>query len=248
MLEVGARARLILNLPQHTFQARMDSVDVVVGLRPAARLVVRHGFEVESIASALVASGVSVAVGRGVKHQRRNSVIQCIDWFSVESCSNESTESMAVLYIGMSTESAIAARSADESGDDERFGVTLGYPECCREFVRQRHGVPAISECFDLYAPRGHFEPWSWSATMALDAALLPHFPCEPFCANSIRFAKERWKIVTQFGSKVDCNRVRNAREATYWLESGGGVHFAKTEQDVPGSALKRAIPSEPWP
>lgn len=248
MLEVGESARLILDLPQHTFQARMDAIDIVVGLRPAARLVVRYGFEVESIAGALVESGVSVAVGRGVKHQRRNSVMQCVDWFTGESCSNESTEPMAVLYIGLTSESAHAARSADESGDDERFGIALGYPECCREFVRQKRRVPAMSECFDLYAPSGYFEPWSWSATMALDAALLPHFPCGPSCAHSIRFARERWNIVTRLGCESDCNRVRSAREAAYWLESGGGVHFAKSAQDVPGSALKRAIPSEPWP
>lgn len=216
-------------------QLRLDLLDVFCGLRPAARILVKPDDEAAKVCQDVLAFGCSIAVGKGMKWQPKSSGIMCHDWFSDRSDAI-TLEAMAVLYVARSETTAQKTRTADETRDDVIFARSLGYPDCCIEWVRARGRVPELSESIELYAPDGFYDPLVWPAAMLLDAALTPHYPCSPTCAPSKALAQTRVHLLMRSGCFEILQRIVHAREMTYFTDKMGRIHvlqpgdFAQSE------------------
>lgn len=229
----------LLALSSLPLQTRLDAADVVMGWRPAARILIPLDGEVERFVRLVLGAGNHVTVGRGIKWQQRAGAVRCIDWFEQEvpqgAPRGDALERMSVLYLGKSVEASELSRAADEGGADFEFGASLGYPACCRRFVQDRGAVPAISECFGLYASSGHFDPWTWPCTMQVDAALIPHYPCSSACAESRALAESRWRLMSLVGRRGDVDRLKWARSVTYFLSGKGCCWRRRRRGDAVG-------------
>lgn len=236
-------ARNIIDLPAQTLQLRLDLLDVLVGLRPAARLVVHPEHGLELLVSRILETGLHIEVGEGSRLQSKSERMRCVDWFERTDSGERLTERMALLYVGTDASSACKCKLADQSRDDDVFGRALGYPECCREFVRRRGAVPALREVFDLYASDGFFNPWTWSGAMSVDAALLPHFPCSRDCTHSMSIAKSRWRLVSELGVAEVVTHLKRYREGCFWLSRDFEVKWGLHSGASSASALAVAVP-----
>jgi hypothetical protein len=228
-----------LSRPSLPLQARLDVADVMCGLRPAARVLIPAIGHRDVELSALVETGLAIAVARGMKWQARRSSIGCVDWSAAAS---SETDPFVVLYVGRDETAASSARTADEGADDSAFGETLGYPSCCTEWVCRRGAVPALAESFKLYAPDGHYACYAWPASMAVDAPLTPHFPCSRSCAPSQRLALGRWIYLQEIQASQPIERIRWAANATYHLLSSGEVR-AGAPADKDANVIASAHP-----
>ena len=99
--------------------------------------------------------------------------------------------------------------------DSRRFGLTMGYPDCCveffiRNFSRHRHFdlVPEIG----LGNGRGYFPLLNY-ACRHFDYRLLSHFPCRWDCESSLKLARQTLQALQRHDPKL-------AQETLYWLES----------------------------
>ena len=73
MLSFDQQIRHLLGLHGLTMQIRCDIVDIVLGLRPTARIMLRPGVEVETCIRELVSAEIAIAVGRGIKWQAKRA-------------------------------------------------------------------------------------------------------------------------------------------------------------------------------
>jgi hypothetical protein len=214
----GAAASDLLRDRAFSLQARFDAVDVLSGSRPAARLLLRRGGGAEAMTARLIASGCHIEVGPTLVRQRKPAPGSLfVDY--IESGAEqveEEYEDFVALYFSLTARSASQALAADLSGDDRKFGDSLGYPPCCVEAVHARGRVPAIHECYELYSSDGLYDPLTWPAAGALDAALAPHYPCGRDCARSIAIAELRFDALARSGHPVDQARVQKALSGTY--------------------------------
>jgi hypothetical protein len=209
----------ILNVRGLSTQIRLDILDVVESIRPGARIMVRPGEETNIAAKLILSCGLAISVGRGMARiPLANDAFS--DHFSKEL---DTFEKMAVFYLAGTKSMADALRAADESSEDTKFGLLLGYPKCCIEFVKVRRGVPKLSETVSLYSHLGKYDPLIWPASSVLDAALVPHFPCSNFCVHTKAIAKKRWSLITS-GSLELAAQIASANSKLYWIENGGAL------------------------
>lgn len=209
-----------------TLQARFDAVDVLSGSRPAARLLLRRAGEAEAMAARLIASGCHLEVGPTLVRQRKPAPGSLfVDYIeSGAEQAAEEYEDFVALYFSLTARSATKALAADLSGDDRRFGDSLGYPPCCVEAVHARGRVPAIHECYELYSSDGLYDPLTWPAAAALDASLVPHYPCGRDCARSIAIAEPRLDALARSGDPVDQARVHRALSGAYVFRADNSI------------------------
>ena len=227
-------------------QARLDVADVMCGLRPAARVLIPSAGPRDVELAALVETGLAIAVARGMKWQARRTSIGCVDW-AAPACSE--SEQFVVLYVGHDETATVSARTADERGDDLAFGETLGYPSCCTDWVHVRGSVPALAESFDLYAPDGHYTCLAWPGSMAVDAPLIPHFPCSRNCGPSRILALRRWNYLQELPDTQAVERIRWASMATYQLLDSGEIRTgSRTESGARVIASAHPDPSKSLP
>lgn len=246
-LDVSSTAgRELLSAKEFPLQLRLDGLDVLCGWRPAARILVRPGREAERCVGLLLSMELALSVGRGVQWQPSRKFCGYVDWFSAP-IEGEELEKFAVLYLGRDKHAASAARAADETGSDREFGLALGYPSCCVESVLRRGQVPEVAECFSLYAADGHYQPLAWPASLVLDAALTPHFPCDVACARSLEIASRRWAFIRNHADPGLVERIRWSRTIPYWLGHDGSV-FAGETPPTPDGMLALACPAAPLP
>jgi hypothetical protein len=199
-------------------QMRMDLLDVFCGLRPAARVLVKPEGEAHEVCQDILSIGFSIAVGKGVKWQPKSSGVTCHDWFS-EKSNSTTFESMAVIYVAASQEEAEQTKAADETRDDVVFAHALGYPNCCIEWVNERKCVPELSECIELYASQGTYDPLIWPGAMLNDAPLTPHYPCSAICRLSKALAQARVDLLVKLGCFEILERIIRAREVVYYID-----------------------------
>lgn len=206
----------ILNVRGLSIQIRLDILDVVESIRPGARVIVRPGPEATIAAELILSYGLAISVGRGMANIPLVSEAFS-DHFAKE---QDAFEKMAVFYLAGTQSMADALRTADESSEDSKFGLLLGYPKCCIEFVKLRRGVPKLYETISLYSHLGKYDPLIWPASAVLDGALVPHFPCSKFCVHSKAIAKKRWNLVSD-GSVELATHIASANSKLYWIENG---------------------------
>ena len=163
------RIRSLLELSDLTLQIRCDIADVLAGIRPTARLMLRPGAEAETCVNAIIRAGLAVAVGRGIKWQPRRDQLGVVDWMGESPDLRNEAEKFIVLYTAFTQKSAEESRAADETCDDTKFGRALGYPPCCVKFVNDRGRVPEHKDVFELYAHQGSYDPLCWPGAMAFD-------------------------------------------------------------------------------
>jgi hypothetical protein len=198
-------------------QMRLDLLDVFFRLRPAARVLVRPEDEANEVCQDILSAGYSITVGKGMKWQPKSSVVTCHDWFS-KKLNTTTLESMAVLYVASSQDEADQTRAADETRDDVVFARSLGYPSCCIEWVSERKRVPELSECIELYAHEGSYDPLVWPGAMLNDAPLTAHYPCSTGCVNSQVLARARVELLSKLGCYEILEKIIRAREMVYFL------------------------------
>ena len=213
--------RDLLNDASLPLQLRLDCLDVATAIRPAARILVQLGNEAEKVCAALLSSGVAISVAKGVKRQPKPTHVTVHDWFDHNELGAELVD-MAVLYIAKDQTTADGARSADETKDDVLFGKTLGYPDCCIDWVRHRGRVPEIRECLALYTSNNEYDPFPWPGALLVDAPLTPHYPCSTACAGSVAIASQRLRELERLTASEILTKLRNARRMVYWLNSSG--------------------------
>jgi hypothetical protein len=209
----------ILNVRGLSTQIRLDILDVVESIRPGARVIVRPGAEASFAAELILSYGLAISVGRGMVRIPLASEA-FFDYFSKE---QDIFEKMAVFYLAGTQSMSDSLRAADESAEDSKFGLLLGYPKCCIEFVKSRQAVPKLSETVSLYSHLSKYDPLIWPASAVLDGALLPHFPCSNFCVHSKSIAKKRWNLIRN-GSLELAAHIASANSKTYWIEDGGAL------------------------
>lgn len=222
MLSFDQQIRHLLGLHGLTMQIRCDIVDIVLGLRPTARIMLRPGVEVETCIRELVSAEIAIAVGRGIKWQAKSQRVGVVDWMGEGA--SEAEEKFIVLYIAKSQGLAENSRAADEGRDDTAFGRELGYPLCCVSFVHDRGRVPEHRDVFSFYAAKGYYHPLCWPGAMAIDRSLLIHYPCGDLCMVSRSMAEKRWNYIQRFGSNNMIDLVRKAHSMIYWLDYEGHV------------------------
>ena len=232
-----------LNNTSLPLQLRLDCLDVIASLRPAARILVHLGDEAEKVCSALLHSGVAISVAKGVKRQPNSKRVTVHDWFDQVEPTDEFTD-MAVLYIAKDQSTADSARSADETKDDALFGKALGYPSCCIEWVRRRGRVPEIRECLKLYAYNHTYDPLIWPGAMIYDSPLTPHYPCSPRCVQSQTLARARVKVLTELNCWEILETLIRARELVYFVDSKEKLSAAPAAEFVPSGSDRFAKPS----
>lgn len=211
----------ILNVSGLSNQIRLDILDVVESIRPGARIIVRPGEETNIAARLILSCGLAISVGRGMARiPLTNEAFS--DHFSKE---QDTFERMAVFYVAGTKSNADALRTADESSEDSKFGLLLGYPKCCIEFVKVRGAVPKLSDTISLYSHLGKYDPLIWPASAVLDGSLVPHFPCSKFCVHTKAIAKKRWNLINNSSLELAAH-IAAANSKLYWIENGGGLRF----------------------
>lgn len=200
-------------------QARLDLLDVAVGLRPSARILVRPGREVMAAGGLLETLGLDACVARGLARVPLGSSF--VDAFAPIGA--DSAERMAVLYVASRRDRAESARACDERADDAALGRALGYPECCVRAVLACGRVPTMSESIAAYSRAGTYDPLAWPAAAVADGPLLAHFPCGVGCPDSRRLALGRWTAVRRHVPELAL-RVQVAARARYWTDAAGTV------------------------
>lgn len=200
-----------------TRQARLDLLDVAVGLRPAARIFVREGAETHEGLMIIERFGLDACAGRGLVRIPVGEAFA--DGFAARA--EARCERMAALYVARNHHGAERARTLDEAADDGGLGTALGYPACCVGSVIARGGVPSLSESVWSYSDGSGFDPLLWPAAALADGALLPHFPCGPSCTASRSMALARWRAVQSTMPELATPIVQAAR-ARYWVDAAG--------------------------
>lgn len=226
--ELAPKLNAFLRKEHLPLQMRLDLLDVFCRLRPAARILIRPEDEAEEVCQAILSVGYYIAVGKGIKWQPKSSAVTCHDWFSKNS--NSTTfESMAVLYVADSQAGADQTRAADETRDDVVFARALGYPSCCIEWVSVRKRVPELSECIELYAAEGSYDPLVWPGAMLNDASLTPHYPCSTSCVHSQALARARVELLVRLGCFEILESIISAREMVYFVDNQQKLRAAST-------------------
>ena len=99
------------------------------------------------------------------------------------------------LYIGVD-EISVKLASTFDSIDNRRFGLILGYPECCVDFFCRHYSKDNYDLIFDTDRPvRNHYEALINYACRVFGYSLISHFPCQWDCEASIKLAKSMLKI-----------------------------------------------------
>lgn len=226
-------------------QLRLDVLDVVFDIRPASRILVRVKSEVEEVCADIINAGLSISVGRGIRWQRKSTVLTCHDWFE-DNIGGEDYEAMAILYLSTSNSVANDTRSADETKDDRVFGKALGYPNCCVDWVINRGKVPELAECIKLYTKDGFYDPLIWPGAMAVDAPLTPHYPCSIQCKKSQDIALSRIEALQYLGCEILIKRILDSRNMIYSINSNGQMQAHSSMETKALSDLACAKPLVP--
>ena len=217
----------IFNVHGLSNQIRLDILDVVESIRPGARIIVRPGEETHIAAELILSYGLAISVGRGMARiPLKNEVFS--DHFSKE---QDIFERMAVFYLAGTKAMTDALRTADERSEDSKFGLLLGYPKCCIEFIKVRGAIPKLSETISLYSHLGKYDPLIWPASAVLDGALAPHFPCSKFCVQTRAIAKKRWNLICK-GSLELTAHIASANSKLYWIDNEGAIRFGDNLPD----------------
>jgi hypothetical protein len=225
-----------------TVQTRLDILDVWLGIRPAARVLIRLGDETEIFVENVIMLGLSIFVGRGVAKSPIEQGI-FVDKFTT----NESnSEKLAIFYISRVEANAKAAKEADELASDELLGRALGYPVCCVSAVLNRGRVPTLTESFFICSSSGTYNPLIWPAAAIHDASLLSHFPCSYSCEDSISIATQRWTGILKFNTDI-ARKIRVASRAFYWIDSIGKLHLSSSISKIK-NAVTVAYPNRILP
>ncbi len=235
--EFEAFAKRLLCEPRYSLQARLDALDVLLGVRPAARLLLPREGPAERMATLLLQAGAAVAVGRHLVTQSipLEGEVFVNELIIDSSERGANVEVLVPLYIGLNRECSERARDLDETGDDRGFGESLAYPNCCIEAVLRRGSVPAIDECYELYATDGFFEPLTWPAAACRDASLVPHYPCHRNCRPSFAMAAARVEALLKWAPKSDLGRVEWALSATYTFLDDHSIDVRSTPAGLYG-------------
>lgn len=205
-----------------SLQNRLDLLDVITEARPCARLTLRRWSEAGTVAEEILKLGLTVVAGHYYHHHPVSPRNGYVDDFRMDE--EVLAEEMICLYIAQHEDIAAEARVLDESNNDELFGISLGYPRCCVDFVRTRGSVPKLEEAFSLYVKNGFYHPFAWPCAWIHDAALTMNYPCSFDCIHSRALVSGRWELLKRFAGPPLLNRIIRVHDATYWLTDDGVI------------------------
>ncbi len=183
-------------------QLKLDVLDIVTGVRPAARIILEKNSEVHHCIPILLELDLSIRVGGTCLMKK--SPTNFVDHY-VNINDNETPE-FVILYISKEKNLSHEASEADAFVRDADLGKILGYPDCCIEFVIKRGSVPSIEESFSLYSSNSSYNPLSWPVAHLFDAGLVPHFPCSMQCKRTHSLTQAR--LVVLRDEIQDCRHI----------------------------------------
>ncbi len=189
---INSALNKLFELPYSSLQTKLDILDVVTGIRPAARLILHKKIESAQCIPLLLDLQLSISVGAacGLKQTAFNYIDN--------SNQDEDTQlhNFVRIYISTTKSQSEGAKQADFAISDADLGAQLGYPSCCIKFVIQRKSVPTVRESPSLYSLNGYYNPMAWPVAGLFDAGIVPHFPCSMSCNASHALAQSRLDAV----------------------------------------------------
>ena len=115
------------------------------------------------------------------------------------------------VYIGRDLTELSEARHADETGNDDSFGYSLGIPECCRShFSLQKEGFSSEqNDPTQFIKQEGEVVPWCSHFPMYFGYGLFSHFPCSVDCAATKKLAMRNEKLLRDASPELADTFVR---------------------------------------
>lgn len=115
---------------------------------------------------------------------------------------DDASDGLWKLYIASDTAVAADALRLDAVGEDDRFGETLGIPDCCRRFF-DTHMTEAFSKQGDLVPltlrntrASYPFNLWNNSACQYFGYSLLSYAPCSFNCQASAAASRATYQFL----------------------------------------------------
>lgn len=197
-MSLEAACERVLQLKLSSFQLKLDIIDVLANIRPAARIIVKKGDEAVDCARVLLNENLEISVGASCQmipgnlgftdHQTAGDTADRADFVR--------------LYVSKQRSSSDRAKDADELAMDQDLGRELGYPICCVRAVERWGSVPGILDSLTRYSEGGLYDPLAWPAAHLFDGGLVAHFPCSMRCQHTHLLARNRLKILDEIDSR----------------------------------------------
>ena len=160
-------------------------------------------------------------------------------------------DALVNVYLGHDTESALAAKHAEECLGDEAFGEVLGIPPCCRRFYSNlTFNIPSSDFHFHWRSVVAHPQEIEVPAGANFlgryfGRSFVSHFPCSVTCPAT------RQQTLSRFGliSAIDQQFAEHIAAAHYWsylvTRKEGIVAYRSTLPASDGTSfdLKGALP-----
>ncbi|MFH1276695.1 MAG: DUF483 domain-containing protein [Candidatus Woesearchaeota archaeon] len=123
---------------------------------------------------------------------------------------NDTRDGMFFVYFSKDEESALLAAYYELVGNNQDFGLILGYPRCCINYFSENFNStntnPMVNST-NMFTNISKREE---------DCVLISHFPCSAECRESIKIGKTNLELI----KKIDLER---AKEIEGILENGMG-------------------------
>ena len=216
-----------------SYQIRSEILDVYFGIRPSVRFVLDYKSQAVPLAKFLIKLKLKISVSKG--YVLHNDKEKYQDWF----INKKGSKKMLCFYVSKSNVLAEHSRKMDESKNDEKFGKSLGYPNCCINFVKKNKRPPTIIESLGLYSKKQKYNPYTWPCLIVLDSNLISHFPCNKKCKESILLAKKRLNIIKKYSNQKVLKYFKNNLSKFYILKNNKIITKNKYAKGLIGPEFK---------
>lgn len=158
--------------------------------------VVRHGFydaEMKAVEEFCTANGLYLVKSKfKVVLDENKEASETFSNLGLIHSDESNPQGMRMVYISKSEEKAHLAAYFEQTNNQKKLGLILGYPLCCVEFFCQKFSE---SNCNPEIASNN---PFTNLAHREEDCVLISHFPCRTDCSESIKIGKNNLKLLQQ--------------------------------------------------
>lgn len=176
-----------------------DLLGVIIGLKPAARCIIRER-EVNLFIDFCHKYDLKYVFSDYRYNMLRNEVIV-----------KDMSSNILKMYVSKSTKICEKLRYYDEK-DDKITGRLLGYPDCCINFYldlvknKNHQEVDFVQESLSNTSQKIDFKinnVREWCGKLQIDYSLIDYFPCSYNCRNAIKYAGKLFRYI----EKIDKNQ-----------------------------------------
>ena len=107
--------------------------------------------------------------------------------------------------ISKDKEVAEKAKSMEQDNNHKKFGMLLGYPECCCDFFEENFSEKNADLTLKILENSNgcEFQYYNNIAARHFDISLLSHFPHDFHCEESTKIAKNNLKIIKKYSEEI---------------------------------------------